>query len=77
MVSNIQDALSNVQIPLQVASLFSGAGIMDQGFKESGYDIQYAVEMDRSIKEILCFSFFSQVVLQSIGTKNIIKGNEQ
>ncbi|KRF20054.1 DNA cytosine methyltransferase [Paenibacillus sp. Soil787] len=44
--SYIQPALANLEMPLQVASLFSGAGIMDLGFLESGFDVVFALELD-------------------------------
>lgn len=47
-VRHIESSLSNLHIPLQVASLFSGAGIMDLGFIESGFDVSFALEMDKS-----------------------------
>src|SRR5690606_4193522 len=37
---------SDLDIPLQVASLFSGAGILDIGFFETGYEIVFALEKD-------------------------------
>jgi DNA (cytosine-5)-methyltransferase 1 len=42
----IKPALANLEIPLQVASLFSGAGIFDLGFIESGFDVVFALEID-------------------------------
>lgn len=43
---HISGALKNIHIPLQIASLFSGAGVMDEGFKEAGFDIVFALERD-------------------------------
>ncbi|MDX8367698.1 DNA cytosine methyltransferase [Cytobacillus sp. IB215665] len=40
----VKKALKNLHIPLQVVSLFSGAGILDFAFKKAGFDILYAVE---------------------------------
>lgn len=42
--SNARAALDLAYIPLQIASLFSGAGIMDYGFKQAGFDIVFAVD---------------------------------
>lgn len=44
--SNVKEALTNAKIPLQVASLFSGAGIMDLGFVNEGFNITMALEKD-------------------------------
>lgn len=46
-LTHIEASLSNIHIPLQIASLFSGAGVMDAGFKESGYEIVFALELDK------------------------------
>lgn len=48
-VTNIQSALKNINIPLQVVSLFSGAGLFDLAFKEKGFDIIFALEKDEEI----------------------------
>lgn len=48
-VSYIQSALKQLNIPLQVVSLFSGAGLLDLGFKEMGFDIIFALEKDEEI----------------------------
>lgn len=45
-VKTIEKGLKNLKIPLQLISLFSGAGIMDTGFVEEGFDITYALELD-------------------------------
>ncbi|MBU8732554.1 DNA cytosine methyltransferase [Cytobacillus oceanisediminis] len=48
-VKYIQNALENLKIPLQVVSLFSGAGLFDFAFKEQGFDIVFALEKDSDI----------------------------
>ena len=50
-VSYIQNALENVKIPLQVLSLFSGAGLFDKAFQESGFEIVFALEKDPEISK--------------------------
>ena len=45
-ISDIQSSLGDSIVPLQVASMFSGAGIMDLGFKEAGFDLKFALELD-------------------------------
>ncbi|MFB0831525.1 DNA cytosine methyltransferase [Brevibacillus laterosporus] len=47
----IKESLKNLAIPLQIASLFSGAGIMDLGFKQAGFDIVFALEKDAEAVE--------------------------
>lgn len=42
----IKKAFEGLKIPLQLISLFSGAGIMDTGFIEEGFDVTFALEMD-------------------------------
>lgn len=43
-LSYIGKALSYLHIPLQLDSLFSGAGMMDLGFIKEGFDVLFAVE---------------------------------
>ncbi|QST03126.1 DNA cytosine methyltransferase (plasmid) [Pontibacillus sp. ALD_SL1] len=50
-VSDIQHALSNIGIPLQAASLFSGMGIMDKGFVDAGFDIEFAIDLSENACE--------------------------
>lgn len=38
-------AIKDLKIPLALISLFSGAGMMDLGFKEVGFDVELAVEL--------------------------------
>ncbi|MFC0416770.1 DNA cytosine methyltransferase [Cytobacillus solani] len=45
-IQTIEKGLKNIKVPLQVISLFSGAGIMDKGFVEEGFDISFALELD-------------------------------
>ncbi|MBG9776168.1 DNA cytosine methyltransferase [Brevibacillus laterosporus] len=44
--NKVKESLKNLAIPLQITSLFSGAGIMDLGFKQAGFDIVFALEKD-------------------------------
>lgn len=45
-IVEIQSAIKNLHIPLEITSLFSSAGIMDLGFKEEGFDVVFALEKD-------------------------------
>lgn len=45
--SDVQNILQQAKIPLQVISLFSGAGVMDMGFIEEGFDIRFALELNK------------------------------
>lgn len=45
------DGLEGVKIPLEVISLFSGAGIMDTGFLQEGFEIKFALELDSQAVE--------------------------
>lgn len=45
-VSYIEEVLQHIHIPLQVDSLFSGAGLMDVGFLQAGFDVVFAVEQN-------------------------------
>ncbi|MEX3617789.1 DNA cytosine methyltransferase [Paenibacillus glucanolyticus] len=43
---SIRQALQHLYIPLQIDSLFSGAGLMDFAFAQAGFDIAFAIEKD-------------------------------
>lgn len=45
-LQTIEKGLKNIKIPLQLISLFSGAGVMDMGFVEEGFDITFALEIE-------------------------------
>ena len=45
-VKTIEKGLKNLKIPLQLISLFSGAGIMDIGWVQEGFDISFALELN-------------------------------
>lgn len=45
-VRHIEKALGDLQIPLQLDSLFTGAGLMDLGFIKAGFQVAFAVEKD-------------------------------
>lgn len=49
--SYLYPALANLEIPLQVASLFSGCGILDTGFLEEGFDVVFALELNEDAAE--------------------------
>ncbi|MGG0656441.1 DNA cytosine methyltransferase [Rummeliibacillus pycnus] len=49
--NKFKDGLKQVPLVLKVASLFSGAGMMDQAFKDIGYDICFAIEKEKDAAE--------------------------
>ena len=50
-VLDISGALKNIGIPLTVASFFSGAGLLDFAFKSLGFDILFALEINKHAVE--------------------------
>ncbi|WP_456363954.1 DNA cytosine methyltransferase [Priestia aryabhattai] len=45
--SGFRNALSNLPIPLEITSLFSGAGLMDKGFELAGFKVKFALDYDK------------------------------
>lgn len=45
-VVGIDEYIEGISIPLRVVSLFSGAGLLDYGFKKAGFEIIFAIEKD-------------------------------
>jgi DNA (cytosine-5)-methyltransferase 1 len=46
-IAHIQEHLKHIEIPLQVASVCSGAGILDLGFRDEGFQLVFALEKDK------------------------------
>ncbi|MCY8738158.1 DNA (cytosine-5-)-methyltransferase, partial [Bacillus haynesii] len=49
-------AINNLNVPFQIISLLSGAGVMDQGFIEAGFDIKLALEKDADAVKTYAFN---------------------
>jgi DNA (cytosine-5)-methyltransferase 1 len=45
-IISLKSAFNNLKIPLSVVSLFSGAGVLDKGFIDNGFDVVFAVDID-------------------------------
>lgn len=52
-IVSLDDAIptEDFEVPLQIGSLFSGAGILDSSFIEQGFDVIYAIERDPDAAE--------------------------
>lgn len=64
----VKTAFNNLHIPLQIASLFSGAGVMDEGFKEEGFDIVFALEKDEEAIKTYRYNHGDHIVQADITT---------
>lgn len=74
--SFLQPALHNLEIPLHVASLFSGAGVMDLGFLEAGFDVVFALELNRDAVETYRYNIGNHIMhgdITKIDKSKIIK----
>ncbi|MEK4488014.1 DNA cytosine methyltransferase [Psychrobacillus sp. FSL H8-0484] len=67
-VKTIERALQHIKIPLQVISVFSGAGIMDMGFVEEGFDVAFALEKDKDAVETYKENHSNHIELADITT---------
>jgi DNA (cytosine-5)-methyltransferase 1 len=70
------DTFENIEIPLQVASLFSGAGVMDQGFKETGFTITMALEKNEDAVATYLLNHGNHIQKEDITTFNFKKFEE-
>lgn len=43
----LKERIKNLDIPLKVVSLFSGAGLLDKGFIDNGFDIVFATDISK------------------------------
>ena len=62
-MSNITNDLP---LKLRAISLFSGCGGLDLGFKNAGFDIVYANDIEKSVKSTYEFNLNHQIVIQDI-----------
>lgn len=67
-VKNIQSGLRQLHIPLQLISLFSGAGVMDYGFSLEGFDVAFALELSEEAVETYKANHSSKVEVADITT---------
>ncbi|GED34870.1 DNA cytosine methyltransferase [Brevibacillus centrosporus] len=63
---NIQSALKNIHIPLQISSLFSASGILDSAFEEEGFEIAFTLEKDRNASMTYEHNFNTKVTCVDI-----------
>jgi DNA (cytosine-5)-methyltransferase 1 len=66
VVYDIQDKLREIKIPLQVVSLFSGAGVFDQGFINENYEIIFALEIDNGAADTYRHNIGNHIVVEDI-----------
>lgn len=60
------EAFKNAHIPLQVVSLFSGAGVFDWAFQEEGFDIIFALEKDEDAVKTYSENLGNHIVCSDI-----------
>lgn len=65
---SVDQALKNLKIPLQLISLFSGAGLLDAGFSEAGFDLAFALELDKEASETYRHNFGEHIHTGDITT---------
>jgi DNA (cytosine-5)-methyltransferase 1 len=65
-IQKIESGLKNIGIPLQLISLFSGAGILDYGFVEEGFDVAFALEMDEEAVETYRYNHSTPIEIADI-----------
>lgn len=62
------EAFKQLDIPLQIVSLFSGSGVFDLGFKNEGFDIIFAIEKDEDAVKTYRHNLGEHVVCHDITT---------
>jgi DNA (cytosine-5)-methyltransferase 1 len=66
-LSDVKNKLKNLEIPLKVISLFSGAGLLDRSFVDLGYEIIFATDFSKDACET-----YSKNIGNHIKTANIL-----
>lgn len=63
---SIKGAINDVGIPLKVASFFAGAGLLDESFKQSGFDILFALEKDAAAAQTYVHNQGAHIMCEDI-----------
>ncbi|NGY89153.1 DNA cytosine methyltransferase [Bacillus megaterium] len=70
-VSGVKNVLRDVAIPLEVASLFSGAGLMDLGFKKAGFTLKFALDYNEDATKTYAKNLGDHIVHEDIMKFNL------
>lgn len=63
---NLVDLKEILSVPLSVVSLFSGAGVMDKGFVDNGYDIIFALDFEEDACKTYRYNIGNHIVHEDI-----------
>lgn len=69
--SGVKNVLRDVAIPLEVASLFSGAGLMDLGFKKAGFTLKFALDYNEDATKTYAKNLGDHIVHEDIMKFNL------
>lgn len=64
--TSIKGAISDVGIPLKVASFFAGSGLLDESFRQSGFDIMFALEKDAAAAQTYVHNQGAHIMCEDI-----------
>lgn len=67
-VINFDSKLKNLNYPMQIISLFSGAGIFDKGFIEEGFEVVFALELNPDAAKTYEMNIGNHVVCDNVCT---------
>lgn len=67
-VVNFGSKLPDLKYPMQIVSLFSGAGIFDKGFIEEGFEVVFALELNPDAAKTYEMNIGDHVVCDSVCT---------
>uniref|UniRef100_UPI003100E3A0 DNA cytosine methyltransferase n=1 Tax=Priestia megaterium TaxID=1404 RepID=UPI003100E3A0 len=74
--SGVKNVLRDVAIPLEISSLFSGAGLMDYGFKKAGFTLKFALDFEAGAVETYKHNLGDHIVqadIKKYDLKKIVK----
>lgn len=74
--SGVKNVLRNAAIPLEISSLFSGAGLMDYGFKKAGFTLKFALDFEAGAVETYKHNLGDHIVqadIKKFDLKKIVK----
>ncbi|WP_456364777.1 DNA (cytosine-5-)-methyltransferase (plasmid) [Priestia aryabhattai] len=69
--SEVKNVLRDVAIPLEISSLFSGAGLMDYGFKKAGFTLKFALELEAGAVETYKHNLGDHIIKKDIREYNL------
>lgn len=65
-IIHLKEAFQKIKLPLTVCSLFAGSGLLDKAFMDAGFDVIFALEIDKEACETYKYNIGNHIVQADI-----------